>query len=53
MFMEEAEHFLKVVNGVHPICTLEDGVNVMDLLKNSVISNDHQEERIWNSKFKK
>jgi predicted dehydrogenase len=37
MFMEEAEHFLKVIKGTKPICTLEDGVNVMILLANSIV----------------
>jgi predicted dehydrogenase len=38
MFMEEAKHFLEVVKGAEPICTLKDGVDVMRLLKISNIS---------------
>jgi predicted dehydrogenase len=43
MFLREAEHFLEVVKGAKPVCTLEDGVNVMHILDASLASTKKQE----------
>jgi hypothetical protein len=46
MFMEEAKHFLEVVKGAKPICTLHNGIDVMKLLQLSTMSSDAI-DKVW------